>query len=564
MSALSQMRFVLLFVVTVSLLAACGGQAPAPAAQPPAATTVAGAQPTAAPAAATSAPPATAAPAAAVPQELIVGGPSDTYRLDPPERATLGMYPTNAGIYESLVRVTSDYQVEPLLATSWEFVEPNTWRFKLQQGVTFHDGQKFTAEAVKVSMDRIAKAGGGTPGIGPESVKIVDDYTVEITPSRPNLRLIQQITHPNYSIIAPGSDPTKKPIGTGPFMFVEYVKGERIVVERNANYWGEQAKLAKITFRFIPDDNTRALALKAGEVQLIYDAPRELTSDLSSTPGLKVVTSQVGAYEALYVNAHGSPPHDIGTDPLVREALALAVDKQSIVRDVWRGNAEVNSSMVPIRILGDAASKVQGSAFDPARAKQLLEQAGWVDADGDGVREKAGRKLTLVMVVGFPTPEIHRPMPEVVQAQLKDVGIELKIETTPDTASYEDRLKAGTGDLWAEIGNQNDANPCFLPDLLFYSKVPPGEESGDYARLFAPGAKFDTFIEGCRAAVTSEQVAENAAQAMQVIIDEEHIIIPIAGIFRIYALQDTVQGFEPHSSRTNQRWDSVSIAAKSG
>ena len=326
------------------------------------------------------------------------------------------MYPTNVGIYESLVRVTSDYQVEPLLATSWEFVKPNTWRLKLRQDVTFHDGQKFTAEAVKFSMDRIAKAGGGTPGIGPESVKIVDDYTVEITPSRPNLRLIQQITHPNYSIIAPGSDPTKKPVGTGPFRFMEYVKGERIVVERNPNYWGEQAKLDKITFRFIPDDNTRALALKAGEVQLIYDAPRELTSDLSSTPGLKVVTSQVGAYEALYVNAHGQPPHDIGADRLVREAIASAIDKQSIVRDVWRGNAEVNSSMIPVRILGSAASKVQGSSFDPARAKQLLERAGWVDTDGDGIREKAGRKLSLVMVVGFPTPEIHRPMPEVVQA----------------------------------------------------------------------------------------------------------------------------------------------------
>ncbi|HWQ11720.1 MAG TPA: ABC transporter substrate-binding protein, partial [Roseiflexaceae bacterium] len=530
---------------------ACAGQAPSPPAQQTA--------PTAAPAQATAAP----APAQAVPQELVVGAPSDTYRLDPPERATLGMYPTNAGIYESLVRVTSDYQVEPLLATEWEFVEPNTWRFKLRQGVTFHDGQPFTAEAVRVTMERIAKAGGGTPGIGPESVKIVDDYTVEITPSRPNRRLIQQITHPNYSIIAPGSDPTTKPVGTGPFTFVEYVKGERIVVERNPQYWGEPAKLEKITFRFIPDDNTRALALKAGEVQLIYDAPRELTADLSATPGLRVATSPVGAYEALYVNAHGQPPHDIGGDPLVREAIALAIDKQSIVRDVWRGNAEVNSSMIPVRILGEAASMVKGPPFDPERAKQLLEQAGWVDGDGDGIREKDGRRLSLVMVVGFPTPEIHRPMPEVVQAQLKAVGVELTIETTPDTASYEDRLKAGTGDLWAEIGNQNDANPCFLPDLLFYSKVPPGEESGDYARLFAPGAAFDAAIETCRSAVSTEEVTKAAAEAMRIIIDEEHIVIPIAGIFRIYALQDTVQGFEPHASRTNQRWDSVFMAAGS-
>jgi peptide/nickel transport system substrate-binding protein len=434
----------------------------------------------------------------------------------------------------------------------------------MRQGVTFHDGQKFTAQSVKVSMDRIAKAGGGTPGIGPDSVKIVDDYIVEITPSHPNLRLIQQLTHPNYSIIAPGSDLAKNPVGTGPFKFVEYVKDDHIAVERNANYWGEQAKLDKMTFRFIPDDNSRVLALKAGEVQLVYDAPREVTGDLGQTQGLKVVTSQVGAYEAFYINAHGKPPYEIGADPIVREAIALAVDKTSIVRDVWHGNAEVNSTMIPIRILGTAASQVQGAPSDPARAKQLLDQAGWVDTGGDGIRQKGDRTLSLVMVVGFPTPEIHRPMPEVVQAQLKDVGIDVKIETTPDTASYQDRLKAGTGDLWVELGNQNDANPCFLPDLLFYSKAPAGQEPGDYARLFAPGTKFDASIDACRSAVTPEDVAKSAAQAMHVIIDEEHIIVPVAGVFRIYAIKDTVQGFVAHPSRTNQRWDTVSIGVTAG
>ncbi len=504
---------------------------------------------------------ATPAPAAVL-QELVVGAPTDTYRTDG-ERATLGMYPVNTGIYDNLVRVSADYQIEPVLATSWEFVAPNTWRFKLRQGVTFQDGQKFTSQAVKVTMDRIAKAGGGTPGLGPDSVKIVDDYTVEITPSRPNLRLVQQITHPNYSIIAPGSDPAVKPVGTGPFKFVEYAKSDHITVERNSEYWGEKAKLNKIVFRFFPDDNTRVLALRAGEVQLVYDAPRELSNELGSTSGLKLITSKVGAYEALYINAHGQAPFNIGSEPLVREALALAVDKTSIVRDVWRGNAEINSSMIPVRILGSSANLVQGIKTDLDRAKQLLDQAGWT-VSSDGLRAKAGRKLSLVMVVGFPTPEIHRPMPEVVQVQLKQVGIEMKIETVPDSASYTARLKAGTGDLWAELGNQNDANPCFLPDLLFYGKVAPGKEPGDYPKLFAPGEKFDAFIEGCRAAVSTEDVAKNAAQAMHVIIDEEHIVLPVAGIFRIYAMQDNVQGFVAHPSSTNQRFESVFRGPKTG
>src|SRR5215207_3188303 len=223
----------------------------------------------------------------AAPQEMVIGAASDSYRTDA-KRANVGMFPVNGGIYETLVRMTADYQIEPLLATSWEFVAPNTWRFKLRQDITFHDGQKFTAEAVKATMNRVAEAGGGTAGVGPDSVKVVDDSTVEITPARPNQRLLHQIVHPSYSIIAPGSDPAAKPVGTGPFKFVEYVKGDRIVVERNADYWGEKAKLSKLTFRFIPDDNSRVLALKAGELQLITNAPRELTSELSGTKGLKV------------------------------------------------------------------------------------------------------------------------------------------------------------------------------------------------------------------------------------------------------------------------------------
>lgn len=554
-------RCLLLIVLVGLLVAGCGGPPAASSGQPSTETEV----PAQAGGASGVAASQTLAPPANVPQELIVGAPADSYRSDPPERATVGMYPTNPGIYETLVRVTSDYQIEPLLATSWEFVAPNTWRFTLREGIVFHDGQPFNAQAVKTTLERIAQAGGGTAGVGPDSVKIVDDTTVEITPSRPNRRLLQQLTHPTYSIIAPGSDPVQKPVGTGPFKYVEYVKDDRIIVERNPDYWGEPAKLNRLTFRFIPDDNTRALALQAGEVQMVVDPPRELTAGLASTPGIKVATSPVGGYEALYVNARGTDPYTIGSDPAVREALALAIDKETIVRDVWRGNAEVNATMIPIRILGDSASLIQGVSFDPERAKQVLEQAGWKDGDGDGIREKDGRPLSLVMVVGFPTPEIHRPMPEVVQSQLKTVGIDLKIETTPDTASYEDRLKAGTGDLWAEIGNQNDANPCFLPDLLFYSKVPPeDEESAMYSRLFAPGTAFDTFIEACREAVTVEDVAKSAAQAMQVIIEEEHIVIPIAGIYRTYAFKDSVQGFEPHAARTNQRWDAVFLTSGSG
>ena len=194
-----------------------------------------------------------------------------------PERANVGYYPLNTNIFEALVRLTPDYQIEPLLAESWEFVEPNTYRFTLRQGVTFHDGTPFTAEAVVWSMGRIAQAGGGILLIDENSTKAVDDFTVEITPAQPNRRLLEQLNHPNESIVATNTNPAEVRIGTGPFREVEYVKEDRYVVEAYDGYWGDDKPLVqRITFRFYPDPTTRVLALQSGEVDLIVETPPEV------------------------------------------------------------------------------------------------------------------------------------------------------------------------------------------------------------------------------------------------------------------------------------------------
>jgi peptide/nickel transport system substrate-binding protein len=160
------------------------------------------------------------------------------------------------------------------------------------------------------------------------------------------------------------------------------------------------------------------------------------------------------------------------------------------------------------------------------------------------------------MVVGFPNAEIHRPMPEIAQAQLRRIGIELRIVLVPDDASYQARVSAGEGDLWAEAGGQNDANPCFLPDLLFYGGGPRAQRSA-YARLFAPGPSFDRLIDECRAATSPEAVQAAAARAMRLLIDEQFVVIPLAGTRRVWGLSDHVAGFVPHPSSLSQRWEKV-------
>lgn len=492
--------------------------------------------------------------------ELVIGVTQDDYRVDPPERANIGYYPLNTNIFESLVRLTPTYQIEPWLAESWEFIEPNTYRFNLRPNVTFHDGTPFTAEAVQWSFGRIAQSGGGILAIDEESTKIIDDLTVEITPVRPNLRLLEQLNHPNESIIAPSTNPAESRIGTGPFREVEYVKEDRYVVEAFDGYWGsEKPGVQRITFRFFPDATTRLLALQSGEVDLITQVPRESAQQLETGGDLRLVTTTVGAYEALYINIHGAEPYDLGQDAAVREAIAYAIDKEAIVTGVWQGYAEISSTMIPPAILGPAVDTVQGTTLDPERARQVLDAAGWVPGS-DGIREKDGRSLHLTMVVGFPNADIHRPMPEFVQAQLRDIGIDIEIVLTPDTATYEARLAAGEGDLWAEAGSQNDGNPCFLPDLLFYSPDPEGDpESAMYGNAFAPGAAFDAHIDDCRSAVTIEEVQDAAAGAMQVLVDEDYVVIPLAGTFGLYGASAKVGEFEPHPSGINQRWAALSV-----
>jgi peptide/nickel transport system substrate-binding protein len=490
--------------------------------------------------------------------ELTIGTGAASYRTDP-NRATIGMYSPNVNIFESLVRITPEYQVEPMLAESWEFVEPNTWRFVLRQGVTFHDGTPLTAEAVKWSMGRIAAAGGGSIGVDENSVAIVDDYTVEITPARPNRRLVQQLNHPVYSIVAPNSEPADVRIGTGPFRETEYVVDDHYTVEAYEGYWGEKPLVQKLTFRFYADPTTRVLALQSGDVDLIVDVPKESASDLTATGDFQLLTSTVGAYNAIYVGIHGRPPYDLGQDKAIRQAVAHAIDKEAIVQGVWQGNAEVGRTMIPPAILGPAGDQITGVPYDPEQAKTILEQAGWT---GEGTRQKDGRELKLTYVVGFPDASVHVPVPEFVQAQLAEVGIAVEIVQTPDTATYEARLQAGEGDLWAEQGNQNDGNPCFLPDLLFYTAPPDADpESAMYGNMFAPGPAFDAHIDTCRSAVSTEEVQEAAAMAVKILIDEEFVVIPIAGTYRIYGAATSVTGLEPHPSGLNQRWTAVSAGS---
>lgn len=484
--------------------------------------------------------------------ELVIAARADDYVIEP-LKSKLGMYPLNTQICEPLVRITADYEIEPLLATRWER-RGNTWRFFLRPGVVFSTGQPLTSEAVKYTFERSVK--GDAPGvfqhtyIGENSVQVIDALTVDITPARENMRLLEQLGHSNYSIIAPGNEPAVEPICTGPFKLAEYRRGEFIAVERNESYWGQLPALKRLTFRFLPDDATRVLALEAGEVGMILDVPREQAAQLREQTNIRVVEAPVGRVATILLNIHGQTPYDLLTNKDVRRALAMAIDRRALIEKVWDGNGETVATIGPKAMLGDYASLVQGVPHDPQQAAQLLDQAGW-ETGSDGVRARNGRRLSLTLIAWT---EFDKATLEFIQAQLAAIGIEIRIVKSPDTASYQARIESGEFDLDLEGPNQNDANPIFLPALRFYSK-----SSGKTVRYFAPGSLFDEIIEAGLTADDRDQVMRRSAEAQHLLVDVETSVIPLAGLKRIYAMSDKVADFNPHPSLLNQRWDMITI-----
>ncbi len=481
--------------------------------------------------------------------ELVVGAGADATPSGA-FQARLGVYPLNTNVAEPLVRLSPDFTVEPLLATRWEYRGANTWRFVLRRGVRFHDGQPLTARAVEESLTQVAEAHLGYSGLEKRSFRVVDDSTIDITPAEPNLRLPEQLVHPNYSIFAPGTNPGVRPVGTGPFRFIEYRPNDRLVVTRNDLYWGTPARLSRITFRFYPDATTRVLALRAGEVDLIIDLPREQVATLAGHPDLRVARAPPGLILALQVNSHGAAPYDLLRDRTLRHAIAFAIDRGRLVRQVWEGEASAEQNMTVPKVLGDFAKLVRGFPYDPGRAAALLESAGWRPG-ADGIRSRSGRRLRLVLL---SNPEGDAGTAEFLQAELRKIGIDVAWLRLPDLGSYAARTGRGEFDLNLSLSNQNDANPLFLPALIFYSR-----STRPFARWHLAGPRFDSLVEAGMKSTDAGEARRLAAAAIHVAVDEETVLIPVAALFRLYGLNATVDGFHPHPSQTNQSWTSVVV-----
>ncbi len=319
-------------------------------------------------------------------------------------------------VFEGLTRFMGDGSIVPGLAESWEISDDGkVYTFKLHDGVTFHDGSAMDAEDVKFSLDRARAEDSANAQKalfdGIESVEVVDPLTVKVTLSEPNGNFLFNMAWGDAVIVASESieDIKTNPVGTGAYKFGEWVQGDKIVLERNPDYWGEQPALEQATFKFISDPTAAFAAVMAEDVDVFsgFPAPENLPQ-FEADPRFQVLVGSTEGETILSTN-NKQPPFD---DVRVRQAIAHAIDRQAIIDGAMFGyGTPIGTHFAPhhpayVDLTGN-------SAHDPEKAKALLAEAGFSD----------GFETTLHL----PPPSYARRGGEIIAAQLAEVGIKAEI-----------------------------------------------------------------------------------------------------------------------------------------
>ncbi|HCY98916.1 MAG: 4-phytase [Rhodobacterales bacterium RIFCSPHIGHO2_02_FULL_62_130] len=407
-----------------------------------------------------------------------VGAP--TYN---PIKATM-LNTATALLFDRMVSQAADLSYHPWLAESWEeAADGMSWTFKLKQGITFHNGEPFTADTVKAWIELFKTTEGENAYMAEAiaSVEVVDPTTVKFVMSRPEPNLLYNLSSTFMSVIEPKSFAAlgdnfgvTEVYGTGPYKLESFAVGQETVLVRNEDYkWGPAvaanagpAKVERLTFREIPEDSTAFLELKTGGVDFLLSVPADLMGEVQKEANLAVLTMAGQDVWYMPINVTKAPFDDIR----VREAAAKAINQDEILASVFGGVGAVADTFL---ISALPESKVSDGArikFDPDRSNALLDEAGWAMGEG-GVRMKDGQPLKVTLWT--QSDSIFRRLTEVVQAQLKAVGIEAEI-TTFDSSMIRDQYKTGEQQLAVRSYNWDNADIVdwfFGGDRLGYPNV---------------------------------------------------------------------------------------------
>ena len=489
-----------------------------------------------------------ATPAAAQPaRTLVIGLVAEPVNLDPAQVTDLNSNRVGRRVVETLVTFPDEStQIVPGLAESWTISKDGLqYTFKLRSGVKFHDGTPLTAEAVKFSIERQINSDHPAHKLGKypfanfffgnvKAVEALSDDRVAFLLKEPRASFLAILTAGAASIVSPtavmkaGPDYPLQPVGTGPFKFASWDRGQRVVLEKNPAYWKFPVKLDRVIYRPIVEDQARLTELLTGSLDLIVGVPPDFVGQLE-TGGKVSVLKQVGAHVWYLGINNQKKPFD---DKRVRQALNYAVNKDAIVRDVLKGTGTPSRGPVlPNTWAADAALKAY--PYDPDRAKKLLAEAGypngfsttlWVPESGSGMQSPVA-------------------MSTVMQSNLKAVGVNVTLQTM-EWGAYLAKLRTKEQELFALswMAGTEDPDMVMYP-LLHSSQWTPNGPN----RALYKNPKFDDLLQQARLTTDQARRASIYKEAQRLLVDDAPWVF-VDHEIQIAALGRRVQGFKLHPS----------------
>ncbi len=490
--------------------------------------------------------------------QLVYGLTLSPSGIDPHINASAELGIPLTSVYDTLVYRALDSAIDgtddqfvPGLAERWRVSDDGlTYTFHLRRDVTFHDGTPFNAQAVQANIERIVNPDNQSQKavflLGPlDSVEVIDEFTVAIHLSAPYAPLLDGLAQIYLGMASPaalkewGSDYQFHQVGTGPFKFVEYVPNDHLTLVRNNDYnWGPTiydhpgpAYLDEVEFRFFTDPAGRALALEAGDADVMGELPALDAANLRQDSRFVVIPIAIpGQPLGLMLNSE-SPPLD---DVRVRQALLFATDRNTIVQAIFGGESPPAAGPLTSATFGYDPSLTGRYPYNPDEAAALLKEAGWTDLDGDGIREKDGQPLSLdaVLMTWGSVPEVA----QLVQSQWAEVGIALHTQTLTYPAALE---VARVGEYHIIPQNFSGSDPDLL--WTFYYSGEPFNWSK------VSDSELEDVLDEARGRFDSAQRAELYSQAQQRVM-ELALLVPIRDPVNLNAASTRVQGlrFDAH------------------
>lgn len=431
-------------------------------------------------------------------------------------------------VVEPLIWQSAPGEFEPGLATRWEVSDDGLdYTFWLREGVTFHDGTPFNADAVKFTFDRIVDPETNSQTafslIGPYgSTEVIDDLQVKVHLTSRFAPFLDSVSSPNLGIISPaafaqvGNDDwgLTALVGTGPFEFVSYTPDSEIILRRHEGYWGGpdflggQGNIQELRFLIIPEPSTLTASLETGETDFIEEVAPIDYSLLESNPSVVTLgVPQSGSGHSLMMNVQNPPMDQLA----VRRAIQLAVDKEGMTAVVWNDLGHVACGPISAATFGFDPEMCELYTYDPDAAKAVLEEAGWVDTDGDGIREKDGQRLALGHYYRADDARSQQ-MVEYLQSDLAAVGIELQLNGLSQ-GGYFDAVRQGQHHMqfWWDPFNDPDG----IRILLHSSNAGGGTNRNNYVN-----AEMDALLDEAAATTDQAERVELYSRIQHKIADE--------------------------------------------